>query len=149
MRWLICLSILFLNGCMGKNLGEVRATTPVQTGTFPALYEQLAACAKHDIELESWLLGQPAVYLTRESRTPLVRVFAIYAGSTLFELTFQPAPSGKTLVKYRRGYDGYESKEKAWSILERCSQQTPALSTPVSDIPPPSSGSPTPSPTAP
>ncbi len=126
MRWLSLIPLLFLNACLAKDLAEVRATEPVQTDTFPALYEQLATCAKREIQMGTWVMGQPDVHLTRERRGPLIRVFAIYAGSALFDLTFQPAPSGKTLVQYRRGYDGYDSKEKTWSIMERCSNRMAA-----------------------
>ena len=76
--------------------------------------------------MDTWLMGQPDVHLTRESRGRLIRVFAIYAGSSLFDLTFQPVPLSKTLVQYRRGYDGYDSKEKTWSTMERCSNKEPA-----------------------
>ena len=126
MRWLTLIPLLFLNACLAKGLAEVRASAPVQTGTFPAPYEQLAACAKRELQMDTWLMGQPDVHLTRESRARLIRVFAIYAGSALFDLTFQPVPLGKTLVQYRRGYDGYDSKEKTWSIMERCSNKEPA-----------------------
>jgi hypothetical protein len=126
MRWLTLIPLLFLNACLAKDLAEVRASAPVQTGTFPAPYEQLAACAKREIQMDTWLMGQPDVHLTRESRARLIRVFAIYAGSALFDLTFQPVPLDKTLVQYRRGYDGYDSKEKTWSIMERCSNKEPA-----------------------
>ena len=133
MRWLALSSLLFLNGCLGNSLGEVRATPPLQSRTYPVLYEELAACAKQGIETESWSFGEPTVHATREPATPLVSVATLYAGSALFEVTFQPAPSATTLVKYRRGYDGYDSKEKTWAIIERCSQQVSAPSTsPVS-----------------
>lgn len=90
-------------------------------------------------------MGQPTVYLTRESRTPLISVYAIYADSTLFEVTFEPAPFAMTLVKYRRGYDGHDSKEKTWTIINRCSQEVAPLPTPGANLPRPSS-SPTPNP---
>jgi len=149
MRWLVFSSLLFLNGCLGNSLGEVRATAPLQTRTYPALYEKLAACAKQGIETESWSFGEPTVHATMESATPLVSVATLYAGSALFEVTFQPAPSAMTLVKYRRGYDGYDSKEKTWAIIERCSQQVSSPSTPDTPLAPVSSASTTPSPTAP
>lgn len=149
MRWLVFSSLLFLNGCLGNSLGEVRATAPLQTRTYPALYEKLAACAKQGIETESWSFGEPTVHAARESATPLVSIATLYAGSALFEVTFQPVPSAMTLVKYRRGYDGYDSKEKTWAIIERCSQQVSAPSTPDTPLPPVSSASTTTSPTAP
>ena len=149
MRWLALSSLLFLNGCLGSSLGEVRATPPLQSRTYPVVYEDLAACAKQGIETESWSFGEPTVHATMESATPLVSVATLYAGSALFEVTFQPAPSAMTLVKYRRGYDGYDSKEKTWAIIERCSQQVSSPSTPDTPLAPVSSASTTPSPTAP
>ena len=125
MGWVMLVPLMFfLHACLAKDLAEVRASPPVQTGSFSALPEQMAACTKREIQMDTWPMGQPEVHLTKESRTPLIRVFALYAGTTLFDLTFQPAPMGKTLVQYRRGYDGYDSKEKTWSIMERCSSLT-------------------------
>lgn len=122
MRRLAYISLLLMNGCLGHSLGEVRATAPLQTRTFAAPYEELAACTKYRIETDSWLIGQPSVHSTRDPNTPLVSVSAVYIGSTLFEVTFQPASSAMALVKYRRGYDGYDSQEKTWAIIESCSR---------------------------
>jgi hypothetical protein len=120
------LTALLLSGCMGDSLGEVRATDPLQTGTFHKPYEQLAACAKERIETDSWRFGQPIVQSTQEANRPLIRVYAIYSRSTLFEVTFQPVPSEMTLVEYRRGYDGHGSQDQTWAIIERCAQHVPA-----------------------
>jgi hypothetical protein len=51
----LMLTVLLLSGCMGNSLGEVRATEPLQTGTFQKPYEQLAACTKQRIETDSWI----------------------------------------------------------------------------------------------
>lgn len=149
MRWLVLISLPVLNGCVGNGLGEVRATAPVKTRTFPALYDQLAACAKHHIETNSWLMGQPMVHSAQDRHTPLVSVYANLAGSTLFEVTFQPAASAMTLVKYRRGYDGYDSQEKTWAIIERCVEVDTAPDTPDANIPAESSSPTIPSPPSP
>ena len=123
-RSLLLLVVLTLSGCMGNSLGEVRATKPLQTGTFQVPFEALAACAKERIETDSWRFGQPIVQSTRERNRPLVRVYAIYSRSTLFEVTFQPAPSGlTTVVEYRRGYDGHGTQDQTWDIIESCAQQ--------------------------
>lgn len=144
MRWRALVLLLFLNGCVGHSLEEVRATVSHQTGTFPAIYEQLATCAKHRIETDTWIFGRPVVQSTSDPSIPLVSVYAIYSRSTLFELTFQPAPSAMTLVKYRRGYDGHGTREKTWAIIiEGCSQEVPIPSNQSSDIPPQSLIAPT------
>ena len=120
--------LLMLTGCMGNSLGEVRATEPLQTGTFQKPYEQLAACAKQRIETDSWRFGQPIVQSTQDANRPLIRVYAIYSRSTLFEVTFQPIPSEMTLVEYRRGYDGHGSQDQTWAIIEQCAQPVPVQS---------------------
>lgn len=122
------LTALLVSGCMGDSLGDVRATDPLQTGTFQKPYEQLAACAKERIETDSWRFGQPIVQSTHDANRPLIRVYAIYSRSTLFEVTFQPVPSAMTLVEYRRGYDGHGSQDQTWTIIEQCAKPVPAPS---------------------
>ena len=119
----LMLTALLLSGCMGNSLGEVRATEPLQTGTFQKTYEQLAACAKERIETDSWRFGQPIVQSTQDTNRPLIRVYAIYSRSTLFEVTFQPTHSAMTTVEYRRGYDGHGTQDQTWAIIEYCSRQ--------------------------
>lgn len=119
----LMLTALLLSGCMGNSLGEVRATEPLQAGTFQKPYEQLAACAKERIETDSWRFGQPIVQSTQDTNRPLIRVYAIYSRSTLFEVTFQPTHSAMTTVEYRRGYDGHGTQDQTWAIIEYCSQQ--------------------------
>jgi hypothetical protein len=127
LRSIFLLVLATLSGCMGNSLGEVRATEPLQTGTFQTPYEILAACAKERIETDSWRFGQPIVQSTRERNRPLISVYAIYSRSTLFEVTFQPVPSGlTTVVEYRRGYDGHGTQDQTWGIIESCAQQGPA-----------------------
>lgn len=127
LRSIFLLVLATLSGCMGNSLGEVRATEPLQTGTFQTPYEILATCAKELIETDSWRFGQPIVQSMRETDRPLIRVYAIYSRSTLFEVTFQPALSGlTTVVEYRRGYDGHGTQNQTWGIIESCAQQSPA-----------------------
>ncbi|HEX4966954.1 MAG TPA: hypothetical protein VFV44_00410, partial [Nitrospiraceae bacterium] len=47
-------------------------------------------------------------------------IYAVYARSTLFEVTFQPISPGTTRVDYRRSYDGHGTQDHAWSIIEQC-----------------------------
>jgi hypothetical protein len=115
--------LLILSGCLGKSEGEVRAVSSSKTGTFQQPYDQLAACAKAYIERDSWAFGKPTVHSTEETAQPLIRVYASYLGSTLFEATFQPVPAVMTLVEYRRGYDGYATQDQTWAIIERCAHQ--------------------------
>jgi hypothetical protein len=124
LRSILLLVLATLSGCMGNSLGKVHATEPLQTGTFQTPYEILATCAKERIESDSWRFGQPIVQSTWERNRPLIRVYAIYSRSTLFEVTFQPAPSGlTTVVEYRRGYDGHGTQDQTWGIIKSYAQQ--------------------------
>jgi len=122
--------LLLLSGCLGKSQGEVRVVPPSKTETFQRPYDQLAACAKAYIETDSWTFGQPTVRSTHETARPLIRVNASYLGSTLFEVTFEPIPAVMTLVEYRHGYDGYDTQDHTWAIIERCAQPL-ALTSPT------------------
>ena len=128
---ILLLVLATLSGCAGESLGEVRATRPLQAGTFQTPYETLAACAKERIETDSWRFGQPIVQSTREKDRPLIRVYAIYSRSTLFEVTFEQAQSGLTSVEYRRGYDGHGTQDQTWASLspapDRYSRQSMSL----------------------
>ena len=115
--------MLLFSGCLGKNQGEVRAMPPSHTGTFEQPYAQLAACAKANVETDSWAFGEPIVQSTHETAQPLIRLTASYLGSALFEVSFQPIPAVMTLVEYRHGYDGYDTQEQTWAIIERCAHQ--------------------------
>jgi hypothetical protein len=130
MRFVYSLLItMLLSGCMGNRLADVRATEPRLIGNFHTPYDQLAACTKRRLETDSWSFGQPHVQLTHEKARTLIHVYATDARSTLFDVTFQRLSSGLTLVEYRRSYDGYESQEPTWVIVEQCAQisHTPSL----------------------
>jgi pyocin large subunit-like protein len=114
---------MLFSGCLGKNQGEVRAMPPSHTGTFEQPYAQLVACAKAYVETDSWAFGEPIVQSTHETAQPLIRLTASYLGSALFEVSFQPIPAVMTLVEYRHGYDGYDTQEQTWAIIERCAHQ--------------------------
>ena len=91
-------------------------------------YDELALCAKEKIELGPWRFGQPVVYSAHGAAGPLIRVYAVYSHSTLFELTFHALPSQRTRVDYRRAYDQSGTQHQAWAIIERCGQALPAPS---------------------
>jgi len=58
----------------------------------------------------------------------MIRVYAIYARSTLFEVTFQPIDARTSFVEYRRGYDGHGTEAQTWALLKQCVHElTPAI----------------------
>jgi len=118
----LLLFIVLLGGCagIGTSLGEVRATQPLQTGAFSMPYDHLAACVKARIKADPWTFGQPIVGSEWGLDRRTVRVYAVYARSTLFEVTFQPISPLTTRVDYRRSHEGHGTQEHAWSIIEQC-----------------------------
>ena len=120
---LLLLVLAALSSCANENLVEVRAATPVQTGTFQAPYDALATCAKERIETDVWPFGPPTVHWKREKGLPLIRVYATYSRSTLFDVTFQRAPPGHTAVEYRRGLQGPDIQKQIWGIIVSCARQ--------------------------
>jgi hypothetical protein len=77
-------------------------------------------CVKHRVETDSWRFGQPIVQQASQSDRPVIRVYAIYARSTLFEVTFQPNQQQHAFVEYRRAYDGHGTQEQTWKIVQDC-----------------------------
>ncbi len=120
---LLLLVLATLSSCANENLVEVRAATPVQTGTFQAPYDALATCAKERITTDVWPFGPPTVHWKREKGLPLIRVYATYSRSTLFDVTFQQAQPGHTAVEYRRGLEGPDIQKQIWGIIVSCAQQ--------------------------
>ena len=118
----LLLLIVLLTSCTGSgtSLGEVRATEPLKSGAFQMPYDHLAACVKARIKTDPWTFGQPIVGSEWGIDRRIVRVYAVYARSTLFEVTFQPISPGTTRVDYRRSSDGHGTEEHAWSIIEQC-----------------------------
>lgn len=104
---ILLLVIIALSACATENLDEVRAAKPIRTDSFETRYDTLAICAKQRLERASWLFGDPSIHWRREKVHAMIRVYAIYSRTTLFDITFEQAQSDRTLVKYRRGYDGY------------------------------------------
>jgi hypothetical protein len=123
----LLLFIVLLSACTGPgtSLVEVRATQPLQSGSFPMPYDSLAACVKARIKTDPWTFGQPIVGSEWGLNRRIVRVHASYARSAFFEMTFQPISPGTTRVDYRRSYDGHGTQEHAWSIIEQCASPTP------------------------
>jgi hypothetical protein len=123
----LLLFIVLLAGCagIGTSLGEVRATQPLQTGAFSMPYDHLAACGKARIKTDPWTFGQPIVGSEWGLDRRIVRVFATYNRSTLFEVTFQPVSPVTTRVDYRRSNDGQGTQEHAWSIIQQCANRVP------------------------
>lgn len=60
----------------------------------------------------------------REKGRPLIRVYAIYSRTTLFDLTFEQTPSDRTTVEYRQGVDGYGIQNQAWGIIVSCNRES-------------------------
>ncbi len=121
---ILLLVLAALSGCASnENLGEVRATKPVRTGTFDTPYEALATCTKQRAESDLWLFGEPSIHWIREKGRPLIRVYAVYSRTTLFDVAFEETESGRTAVEYRRGYDGYGIQNQTWGIIVSCAQQ--------------------------
>ena len=126
----LLLFIALLAGCtsVGASLPEVRATEPLKSGAFQIPYDHLAACVKARIKADPWTFGQPIVGSEWGLDRRIVRVYATYNRSTLFEVTFQPISPMTTRVDYRRSYDGHGTQEHAWSIIEQCAN--PVLPSP-------------------
>lgn len=118
----LLLFIVLLAGCTGTgtSLSEVRATEPMKSGAFQMPYDHLAACVKARIKTDPWTFGQPIVGSEWGVDRRIVRVYAVYGRSTLFEVTFQPISPVTTRVDYRRSNDGHRTQEHAWSIIEQC-----------------------------
>lgn len=118
----LLLFIVLLSACAGTgtSLVEVRATQTLQTGAFSMPYDHLAACVKARIKSDPWTFGQPVVGSEWGVDRRIVRVYATYARSTLFEVTFQAISPVTTRVDYRRSNDGHGTQEHAWSIIEQC-----------------------------
>ena len=111
------------SGCASDNINEVRATNPIRTGIFETPYDTLATCVKHRVERDLWLFGEPSVHWKREKGRPLIRVYAIYSRTTLFDVTFEQTQSDRTAVEYRHGIDGYGIQDQTWGIIVSCNQQ--------------------------
>ena len=126
----LLLLIVVLSSCTGggPSLREVRATEPLQTGSFAMPYDYLAACVKARIKTDPWTFGQPVVGSEWGHERRIVRVYANYARSTLFEVTFQPISPGVTRVDYRRSKDGPATQEHTWSIIQQCAGPVPPSS---------------------
>jgi len=122
--------IVLLTGCAGAgtSLREVRATEPLQSGSFAMPFDHLAVCVKARVKTDPWTFGQPIVGSEWGLDRRIVRVYATYARSTLFEVTFQPISPAMTRVDYRRSNDGHGTQEHVWSIIEQC--VGPVLSSP-------------------
>jgi hypothetical protein len=121
---ILLLVLAALSGCASnENLGEVRATKPIRIGTFETPYEVLATCTKQRAESNLWLFGEPSIHWIREKDRPLIRVYAIYSRTTLFDVAFEQTQSDRTAVEYRRGYDGYGIQDQTWGIIVSCAQQ--------------------------
>ena len=121
---ILLLVLAALSGCASnENLGEVRATKPVRTGTFETPYEALATCTKQRAESDLWLFGEPSIHWIREKGRPLIRVYAVYSRATIFDVAFEETQSGRTAVEYRRGYDGYGIQNQTWGIIVSCNHQ--------------------------
>jgi hypothetical protein len=120
---MLLLVVIALSACATGNLDEVRAAKPTRTGSFETPYDILAICAKQRFEMASWLFGDPSILWRREKGHPMIRVYAIYSRTTIFDITFEQAQSDRTLVKYRHGYDGYGIQDQTWGIIVSCNQQ--------------------------
>jgi hypothetical protein len=120
---MLLLVMISLSACATENLEEVRAAKPIRTGSFDTPYDILVICAKQRFEMASWVLGDPTIHWRREKGHPMIRVYAIYSRTTLFDITFEQAQSDRTLVKYRHGYDGYGIQDQTWAIIVSCNQE--------------------------
>lgn len=123
---ILLLALAALSGCASnENLGEVRAAKPIRIDTFETPYEALATCTKQRAESGLWLFGEPSVHWIREKGRPLIRVYAIYSRTTLFDVAFGQTSSDRTTVEYRQGIDGYGIRDQVWGIIVSCNQQGP------------------------
>ena len=124
---ILLLVLAVLSGCAGnENISEVRTSTPIRTATFETPYEALATCAKQRIESSLWPFGEPGVHWKREKGRQMIRVYAMYSRSTLFDVTFEEPRFGVTAVEYRQGYDGYGIRDQTWGIILSCAQEVRA-----------------------
>lgn len=121
---ILLLVIAALVGCASENLDEVRAAKPLRTTTFGTPYDTLATCVKQRAEREVWLFGEPNVHWKREKGRPLIRVYAIYSRTTLFDVTFEQTQSDRTTVEYRQGVDGYGIQSQTWGIIVSCNRES-------------------------
>jgi len=117
------LAVAALSGCATENLDEVRAAKPNRTATFETPYDTLAACVKQRAERDLWIFGEPSVHWKREKDRSLIRVYALYSRTTLFDVTFEQTQSDRTTVEYRQGIDGYGIRDQTWGIIVSCNQQ--------------------------
>jgi hypothetical protein len=118
--------ILISLGCASENLDEVRAAKPLRTTTFETPYDTLATCVKHRIEREVWIFGEPSVHWKREKGRELIRVYAIYSRTILFDVTFEATQADQTVVEYRQGLDGYDVQSRTWGIIVSCNRESRA-----------------------
>jgi hypothetical protein len=120
---ILLLVLAALVGCASENLDEARAAKPLRTTTFQAPYDILATCVKQRLERELWLFGgEPSIRWKREGG-PLIRVYAIYSRTMLFDVTFEQTQSDRTTVEYRQGLDGYSIQRQTWGIIVSCNRQ--------------------------
>ena len=120
---ILLLAVAALSGCATENLDEVRAAQPIRTATFDTPYDTLAACVKQRVERDLWIFGEPSVHWKREKDRSLIRVYALYARTTLFDVAFEQTHSDRTSVEYRQGIDGYGIRDQTWGIIVSCNQQ--------------------------
>ena len=119
----LLLVLATLLGCASENLDEVRAAKPIRTTTLETPYDTLATCVKQRVERELWLFGEPSIHWKREKGRPLIRVYAIYSRTMLFDVTFEQTQSDRTTVEYREGVDGYGIESQTWGIIVSCNRQ--------------------------
>ncbi|MEO7860987.1 MAG: hypothetical protein ABIU05_11165 [Nitrospirales bacterium] len=120
---MLLLLIIALSACATENLDEVRAANPTRTDSFETPYDILSMSAKQRFEMTSWFFGDPTIHWRREKGHPMIRVYAIYSRTTLFDITFEQVQSDRTLVKYRHGNDGHGIQDQTWGIIVSCNQQ--------------------------
>ncbi len=123
---MLLLVLSALSACATENLDEVRAANPIRTRSSETPYDILSMCAKQRFEMTSWFFGDPTIHWRREKGHPMIRVYAIYSLTTLFDITFEQVQSDRTLVTYRHGNDGHGIQDQTWAIIVSCNQQGPA-----------------------
>ena len=121
---ILLLVLSALSACATENLDEVRAAKPIRTDSFETPYDILSTCAKQRFEMASWLFGDPSIHWKREKGHAIIRVYAIYSRTTIFDITFEQVQSDRTLVKYRDGNEGHVIQDQTWGIIVSCNQQS-------------------------
>lgn len=53
----------------------------------------------------------------------MIRVYATYSRTMLFDITFEQAQSDRTFVQYRHGDNGHVIQDQTWGIIVSCNQQ--------------------------